>query len=573
MRNHTPPLFVSHLSSSGQCCYVCEWILLAFRRQVEHPVLSDTMIPNSRQSSLPILETTFLRQTHGHKRPCIMYIFARKMDGKERWIAAPPAPYLPFLLRYEETKDVERFVRLDSGEWVGLLKEPGRTLSIFPDTLAPLRNELYEIFGYPPGVSPYLPPGHNTAKDGRADGLQTEEVNLIFPPPIPPGSGSGDDPDDDIISCANTTIFVGCLAASATKADLKDAFLPYGEIADIKILGQKPQSPIKNGFVYFFKRRDAEMAMEQLQGFPIRGNRIRLSWGKRVSEDVLKSHPEKHICSIHDHSDPAGPATPPAPSYQQPQVGPAPMPSVPYSPMVYQQPPPPTGYPIQHPPPNPVGYQQLPPLTGYPMQYPPYNPMGHQPPQPTGYPMQYPNYNPMGYQQPQPMGFPVPYPPSIQMVNQQPQPHCVVYPMSAMSRAPGGYINPPGGPIPAGPQSQGPSLEPQQQTPHRPESRQASTQPAEDAHGGQAHGEAQRPAPDSSKGGSSQERTGDSSPNHSSKSSHTSLKPSTPPLESSDPKAADSAEVDGLKSNWVVVDSGADANIPSDGRVVEDKTG
>ncbi|KUI52877.1 hypothetical protein VP1G_00523 [Cytospora mali] len=399
-----------------------------------------------------------------------MYIYARKIDGKERWIAVPPAPYLPFLLRYEETKEVERFVRLDSGEWVGLLKEPGMTLSIAPDTLPPLKNELYKTFGYATGVSPYLTPVNATDGDSRAGGLWTEKFNWILQAQNPPGSGSGDNPNDDITNCSNTTVFVGCLAASATKANLESAFLPYGEIADIKILDPKPNSPIKNGFVYFFTRRDAEMAMEQLQGFPIRGNRIRLSWGKRVSVDILKSRPEKHIFATQGHSygDPVGPVVPPAQFHQQPQVWPPSMPPMPYNPMDYQQPPP-------------------------------------------------------------PMGYPVPYPPPIQMDYQQPQQHCVSYPMPATSNAPGGYIDPAGGPIPVEPQSQGPSLEPQHTPPHRTEPRQASTRPAEDTQDGQAHGEAQPPAPDSSKGGSSQERTGESSPYQSSKSSQTSFEPSTPP--------------------------------------------
>ena len=45
------------------------------------------------------------------------------------------------------------------------------------------------------------------------------------------------------------------------------------------------------GFVQFVRKADAERAIEKMQGFPIGGSRIRLSWGRSqcriVSNNVL----------------------------------------------------------------------------------------------------------------------------------------------------------------------------------------------------------------------------------------------------------------------------------------------
>lgn len=38
------------------------------------------------------------------------------------------------------------------------------------------------------------------------------------------------------------------------------------------------------GFVQFVRKADAEKAIEKMQGFPIGGSRIRLSWGRSQCE-------------------------------------------------------------------------------------------------------------------------------------------------------------------------------------------------------------------------------------------------------------------------------------------------
>ena len=73
----------------------------------------------------------------------------------------------------------------------------------------------------------------------------------------------------------NTTVFVGGLSSLISEDTLRTFFVPFGEIAYVKI------PPGKGcGFVQFVRKVDAERAIERMQGFPIGGGRIRLSWGR-----------------------------------------------------------------------------------------------------------------------------------------------------------------------------------------------------------------------------------------------------------------------------------------------------
>ncbi|KAJ7826685.1 hypothetical protein B0H14DRAFT_2368059, partial [Mycena olivaceomarginata] len=52
-------------------------------------------------------------------------------------------------------------------------------------------------------------------------------------------------------------------------------FVPFGEIHYVKV-------PVGKhcGFVQFVRKVDAETAILKMQGFPVGGSRIRLSWGQ-----------------------------------------------------------------------------------------------------------------------------------------------------------------------------------------------------------------------------------------------------------------------------------------------------
>ncbi|TDL29957.1 RNA-binding domain-containing protein [Rickenella mellea] len=73
----------------------------------------------------------------------------------------------------------------------------------------------------------------------------------------------------------NTTVFVGGLSPLISEETLRTFFAPFGDIHYVKV-------PVGKhcGFVQFVRKADAERAIERMQGFPIGGSRIRLSWGR-----------------------------------------------------------------------------------------------------------------------------------------------------------------------------------------------------------------------------------------------------------------------------------------------------
>ncbi|KDQ15351.1 hypothetical protein BOTBODRAFT_173845 [Botryobasidium botryosum FD-172 SS1] len=82
----------------------------------------------------------------------------------------------------------------------------------------------------------------------------------------------------------NTTVFVGGLSGLISEETLRSFFAPFGEIHYVKI------PPGKGcGFVQFVRKADAERAIERMQGFPIGGGRVRLSWGRSQSDKAAQA--------------------------------------------------------------------------------------------------------------------------------------------------------------------------------------------------------------------------------------------------------------------------------------------
>ncbi|KAE8651855.1 polyadenylate-binding protein RBP47 [Cucumis sativus] len=73
----------------------------------------------------------------------------------------------------------------------------------------------------------------------------------------------------------NTTIFVGGLDSDVSDEDLKQAFSKFGDVVSVKI-------PIGKGcgFVQFANRKNAEDAIQGLNGTVIGKQTVRLSWGR-----------------------------------------------------------------------------------------------------------------------------------------------------------------------------------------------------------------------------------------------------------------------------------------------------
>ncbi|KAK9446686.1 RNA-binding domain-containing protein [Limtongia smithiae] len=98
----------------------------------------------------------------------------------------------------------------------------------------------------------------------------------IYPMSIPPmGYYGAPQPMNQFTDPNNTTVFVGGLSGYVTEDELRSFFAGFGEITYVKI------PPGKGcGFVQFVQRHAAEMAINQMQGYPIGNSRVRLSWGR-----------------------------------------------------------------------------------------------------------------------------------------------------------------------------------------------------------------------------------------------------------------------------------------------------
>lgn len=115
----------------------------------------------------------------------------------------------------------------------------------------------------------------------------------------------------------NTTVFVGGLSGYVTEDELRSFFQGFGEITYVKI------PPGKGcGFVQFVHRHAAEMAINQMQGYPIGNSRVRLSWGRSqnnsgVGTPYRPAPPPPHYFG----PGPGGPGAPPG-GYGPPFGGP-----------------------------------------------------------------------------------------------------------------------------------------------------------------------------------------------------------------------------------------------------------
>ncbi|KAJ5761388.1 RNA-binding protein [Penicillium manginii] len=90
----------------------------------------------------------------------------------------------------------------------------------------------------------------------------------------------------------NTTVFVGGLSGYVTEDELRSFFQGFGEIT------------------YFVQRHAAEMAINQMQGYPIGNSRVRLSWGRSQNNSGPAGSPYR-------------PAPPPPPMYPSMGMPPA----------------------------------------------------------------------------------------------------------------------------------------------------------------------------------------------------------------------------------------------------------
>jgi len=77
-------------------------------------------------------------------------------------------------------------------------------------------------------------------------------------------------------------VFVGDLSPEVDNKALKDAFVPFGEVSDAKVIRDPTTLKSKGyGFVSFPKREEAERAIEQMNGQWLGRRTIRTNWATR----------------------------------------------------------------------------------------------------------------------------------------------------------------------------------------------------------------------------------------------------------------------------------------------------
>jgi len=108
---------------------------------------------------------------------------------------------------------------------------------------------------------------------GATNPMQTTATGYYQQPPQNnPNISQYNDPN-------NTTVFVGGLSGVNSEEELRSYFAGFGEITYVKI------PPGKGcGFVQFVHRQSAEMAINQMQHYPIGNSRVRLSWGRSQTD-------------------------------------------------------------------------------------------------------------------------------------------------------------------------------------------------------------------------------------------------------------------------------------------------
>ncbi|KAK0252858.1 hypothetical protein B0A54_09652 [Friedmanniomyces endolithicus] len=122
--------------------------------------------------------------------------------------------------------------------------------------------------GLPGGMPGGMPGGPPQQGGGPGMGMYS-----MGAPPM--GYYGAPQPMNQFTDPNNTTVFVGGLSGYVTEDELRSFFQGFGEITYVKI------PPGKGcGFVQFVHRHAAEMAINQMQGYPIGNSRVRLSWGR-----------------------------------------------------------------------------------------------------------------------------------------------------------------------------------------------------------------------------------------------------------------------------------------------------
>ncbi|KAG6361578.1 hypothetical protein INS49_009805 [Diaporthe citri] len=205
------------------------------------------------------------------------------------WVIRPgDETQLPFLAPLDQSSGVLRVTLDSNGQWKALYAN-GTCSPLRHDT-RPFWDKLYRDYGYAQGYSPYGPKGDSGSS------LTPDQVNPAdYKPPRLPNKSR-----ENSAAQNNTTLFIGGINESVTDEKLEQLFLQFGQITYVN----RPHQT--SGFVQFALRRDALMAMLQMQGVPIYNCRLRISWGdpkvknqwsiqRRAGQRPFKGNKHQHL--------------------------------------------------------------------------------------------------------------------------------------------------------------------------------------------------------------------------------------------------------------------------------------
>jgi RNA recognition motif-containing protein len=199
-------------------------------------------------------------------------------------------------VRFSDESDQQRALVEMQGVYCG--NRPMRISTATPKT----RSHQYGGHGH--GANQMMPPvpGHPAAGPMWGGPAAYYNQGAAFNPMQPMNQFT--DPN-------NTTVFVGGLSGYVTEDELRSFFQGFGEITYVKI------PPGKGcGFVQFVHRHAAEMAINQMQGYPIGNSRVRLSWGRSQNNSGVGTPyrpappPPHYMGGMPPHGGPPGPGGP-----------------------------------------------------------------------------------------------------------------------------------------------------------------------------------------------------------------------------------------------------------------------
>jgi RNA recognition motif-containing protein len=161
-------------------------------------------------------------------------------------------------VRFADEQDQQKALHEMQGVYCG--NRPMRISTATP------KNKSGGAAGAPGGMpQPGMPGGPG------APGPQMPGMYSMGAPPM--GYYGAPQPMNQFTDPNNTTVFVGGLSGYVTEDELRSFFQGFGEITYVKI------PPGKGcGFVQFVQRHAAEMAINQMQGYPIGNSREVERW-------------------------------------------------------------------------------------------------------------------------------------------------------------------------------------------------------------------------------------------------------------------------------------------------------